>query len=92
MSRFEELDRLSSKELHDRATRVARRRFDVGFFWQLLKSIPTAEAAAGHLDEAEQDIAHVSSQVHDAVHADEGAVADALRPLYIDYLLKQEES
>lgn len=91
MANFDEFDKLSSKELHDRATRLARKRFDVGFFWQLLKSIPTAEAAAGHLDEAEQDIAHVSRQVHDAVHADEGAVADALRPVYIDYLLKHEE-
>jgi hypothetical protein len=85
---FDELDRLSSKELHDRASRLAEHRLDVRFFWDLLKDIPAAEAASGAQDEASADIAHASGQVRDFVHADEGKLADALRPVFIDYLLK----
>ena len=88
MSTFEELDKLSSKELHDRATKLAEHRLDVRFFWDLLKEIPAAEAGAGELDEAEFDVATGYQQVTDAVHDDK--VADALRPIYIDYLLKHE--
>jgi hypothetical protein len=90
VSKREELERLSSKELHDRAIRVAEHRVDVGFLWQLLKAIPVAEAAAGNLREAEADVAvsDLVPLIHDFVHADEGKVADALRPMYLDYLEK----
>lgn len=88
MADVEELDRLSSKELHDRAIHVALRKLDIGFFWDLLKAIPAAEAVAGHPDRAGEDIAHVSKQVADAFHGDEGELADALRPLYMEYLLE----
>ena len=88
MPTFEELDALPSKELHDRAVGVAEHRLDVAFFWRLLKDIPAAEAAAGDVGEAEADIAHVSSLVSDAMHTDDGKLADALRPVYIDYLLR----
>jgi hypothetical protein len=91
MTTFEELDTLSSKELHDRAIKLAEHRVDVRFFWDLLKEIPAAEAVAGELDEAEFDVARARSQIHDAVHSDEGKLADALRPIYIDYLLKHEK-
>jgi hypothetical protein len=88
MPTFDELDRLPSKELHDRAARLAEHRLDITFFWDLLKDIPAAEAAGGDEHEAGADIAHVSGQVRDFVHADEGKLADALRPVFIDYLLK----
>ena len=42
-----ELEALSSQELHDRATRLAWRRLDVGFLWDLLSTIPEARAAVG---------------------------------------------
>jgi hypothetical protein len=86
----EELERLTSKELHDRAVRVAERRLDVGFLWRLIKTIPVAEAAAGNLDHAEADIgvADLTPLLADLHHDDEGPLADALRPLYIDYLEK----
>jgi hypothetical protein len=86
----EELDRLSSKELHDRAIRLAERRLDVGFLWQLIKAIPVAEAAAGNLREAQADVAvgDLVPLVHDFIHSDEGELADALRPMYIEYLEK----
>lgn len=90
MSDVESLDLLSSKQLHDRAVHIALKRLDVQFFWDLLSSIPAAETVAGHPDKAGEDIAHVSRQVADALHGDEGDLADALRPLYMDYLLKHD--
>jgi hypothetical protein len=86
----EELEQLSSKELHDRAVRLAEHRLDVGFLWRLLKAIPVAEAAAGNLPEAQADVAvgDLVPLIHDFVHADEGELADALRPMYLDYLEK----
>jgi hypothetical protein len=87
---LEELERLSSKELHDRAVRLAERRFDVGFLWRLLKAIPVAEAVAGNLREAETDVAvgDLVPLIDDFMHSDEGELADALRPMYLDYLSK----
>jgi hypothetical protein len=90
MPTFDELDALPSKELHDRAVKIAEHRLDLAFFWHLLEYAPLAEAVSGDVDEARGDVAHVSAQVHDAVHSDDGKLADALRPLYIDYLLKHE--
>jgi hypothetical protein len=86
MSEREELDRLSTKELHDRAMAHARRHFDVGFLWDLIKAVPVAEAAAGHKGEAEADVVSLTSLITDVVYSNEAEVAEQLRPLYIDYL------
>ena len=86
MPTFEELDELSSKDLHDQAVHLAEKRLDVTFLWRLLKTIPAAEAASGEVGGATVDIAHVSSLVRDATESGKGALADALRPLYIAYL------
>ena len=90
MSTPKELDKLSTKELHDRAFRVAERRLDVRFFWNLLEYAPVAEAMAGHTQHAEADVLSLSATVQDATHSGENEVADALRPIYIDYLLKHD--
>ncbi len=84
----DELEKLPSKELHDRAVRLAEHRLDVVYLWRLLKAIPVAEAAAGNLDEAEADVGvgDLVPLLHDFVHSDEGELADALRPMYIEYL------
>jgi hypothetical protein len=84
----EDLHKLSSKELHDRAVKLAEHRLDLGFLWRLIKTIPAAEAAAGNLAQAEADIGvgDLVPLLHDLAHSDEGALADALRPLYIEYL------
>jgi hypothetical protein len=89
----EDLERLSSKELHDRAVGLAERHLDVVFLWRLLKAIPVAEAAAGELEEAESDVgvADLVPLIHDFVHSDEGKLADALRPMYIEYLVEHEK-
>lgn len=86
----EELDALSSKELHDRALSEAAKSVDLRFFWQLLEAIPPAEAAVGRQDEAAQDVMSLRGRLNDLTQAGEGDLADALRPLYIDYLATRE--
>lgn len=87
----EELEALPTLELRDRALRLARRRLDVRFFWDLLEMAPAAEAAAGHEDEADQDILSLSERVADVVNPDTPEEADAFRPIYIGYLLEHED-
>lgn len=86
-----DLERLSSAELHDRATRLAWRRLDVTFLWDLLKTIPEARAVAGDEERSETDIVRPLALLNDLVDADRGGLADALRPLYIDYLEHHED-
>ena len=90
MSTENDLERLSSKELHDLAVSHARRHVDVKFFWDLLKVLPVAEAGAGELDEAEADVASMIAHVDDITHSGEGEVADLLRPFYLDYLQRHD--
>jgi hypothetical protein len=80
------LEQLSAKELHDLAVSRARRHLDVGFFWDLLKFLPVAEAGAGQLDEAEADVTSMIAHVDDLTDSGEGEVAELLRPFYLDYL------
>jgi len=89
MSVDEHLNGLSSKELHDRAISEAARHVDVGFFWRLLQALPAAQAAVGESDEAEQDVMTLRGRLNDLTHSGEGELADALRPLYIEYLAKR---
>jgi hypothetical protein len=84
----DELDALSSRELHDLAVRRALHHVDVEFLWELLRAIPAAEASEGHPAEAGRDITHLSVLIDDAIGSGEGDEAEALRPLYIDYLVK----
>jgi hypothetical protein len=86
MNGREELDKLSTRELHDRAMQRARHHLDVGFLWDLIKAVPVAEAAAGHKGEAEADVVSLSSLITDVLHSNEAEVAEQLRPFYIDYL------
>ena len=84
----DELDALSSRELHDLAVRRALHHVDVEFLWQLLRAIPAAEASEGNASEAGRDVTHLSVLIDDAIDAGDGDVAEALRPLYLDYLVK----
>jgi len=40
------------------------------------------------VDDAEMDVANTVSAIHGYMRADEGELAEALRPMYIDYLLE----
>lgn len=82
------LERLSSHELHDLAVSHAKRHLNVRFFWDLMRILPAAEAAAGELDEANADIQRMSAHVDDVTDAGRGEVAEQLRPFYLDYLRK----
>src|SRR6266702_2678697 len=91
MSDLDDLDALSSRELHDLAVRRARHHLDVAFLWDLLRALPAGEAIAGHPDHAGADALHLSALIGDTIDADETDVADALRPLYLDYLRKHRK-
>ena len=82
------LEQLSSEELHDLAVTRAKRHFDVRFFYDLVKTLPAAEAAAGEFEEAETDILRLSAHVDDVTDAGKGEVAEMMRPFYIEYLRK----
>ena len=86
MPTFEELNQLSSRELHDRAMARAKRHLDARFFWDLLQITPAAQVAAGEPVDAEEDVEHWSMQVHDAVKAEPEDAVDGRRAFYIDYL------
>ena len=83
----QELEQLSSQELHDRAMSHARRHLDVGFLWRVLKALPAAQAAGGDINEANADITHVSALITDALSTrDDPQALEGLRPMYIEYL------
>jgi hypothetical protein len=84
------LDALSSPELHDLAVSHAKRHLNVRFFWDLMKFLPAAEAAAGELAEADADIQRMSAHVDDVTDAGRGEVAEQLRPFYLEYLRKHK--
>ena len=90
---FEELDKLSSRELHDRATHHAEHHLDLKFLWELVEMLPVAEAAKGDVAEADQDIQSARGLIVDALETDhDGRLLDALRPLYIEYLMKHDDA
>ena len=88
MTTREELDALSSRELHDMAVHHAEKHADIKFLWEVLRALPAAEAIEGHEGHAEMDITSVSGFIADALTSGRTDLSDALRPMYIDYLLK----
>lgn len=92
MADVENLDALSTRELHDRAMQLAVRRRDMGFMWELLRMIPAAEAAAGHLDRGENNLLHASALITDFMRAGSADLGEALRPVYLDYLTRHTAS
>jgi hypothetical protein len=88
----EELEQLSTEELHHRAIAHAERHLDVKFFWSLLKVIPAAKAASGDEGEAEYDIQSAKGLIWDALRSGEGELAEALRPMFVDYLRKHPDA
>ena len=87
----EELEALSTPDLYDRATKYARHHADVKFFWEILQALPVAESTV-NLEEGESDVRSIWSHLNDRKTAREGPVADALRELYIDYILKHPKA
>ena len=89
MTTRDDLEALSTKELYDQAVGVAKRRLDVGFFWDLLKALPVAEEVIGDDDRSKTDIRRPLALLNDLLYdADSGPLGEALRPMYVDYLLE----
>lgn len=88
----DELDELSTEELHDRAVHRAERHLDVRFLWRLLSEIPAAETLTGDEGEASYDAQFLKGLLTDALRSGHGDLGEALRPLYLDYLRKHPDS
>ena len=86
MSETDTLDQLSSEQLHGLAVDRAKHHLDARFFWNLMKLLPAAEAAAGEWDEAENDVQRMSGHLDDITDSGRGEVAENLRPFYLEYL------
>ena len=86
MTLRDELDALSTRELHDRSIAVAKRRMDVGFLWRLIEALPVAEAVVGDEQRSKVDVMRPLALINDLFDAGEGDLGEALRPLYVDYL------
>jgi hypothetical protein len=86
---YDDLESVSSRELHDRAFAHAQKHLDIGFFWRLLKAIPEAEAVAGSPDESTTDLFHISAWLADFL--DSRDLDDALRPFYAEYLVEHSK-
>ncbi len=88
----DDLDKLPTRELHDRAVRRAERHMDMKFLWSLLQAIPAAEVVSGDVGEADYDLESSKGLIYDAVHSGDGALGEALRPLFLDYLRRHPDA
>jgi hypothetical protein len=86
----DDLDKLSTHELHDRAIRRAERHVDVKFFWRLLQLVPAAKAASGDTGEADYDVQFLKGLISDALRSGDGELGEAMRPVFLDYLREHE--
>ncbi|MEV2276465.1 hypothetical protein AB0I72_12825 [Nocardiopsis sp. NPDC049922] len=87
----ENFERLSTEELRDRAVELARERWDVRFFWRLLRLIPAAEAVAGNMEASDASVAQASGFLYEALSVESDTkVQEALRPVYVEYLKTHE--
>ncbi|MEY2515621.1 MAG: hypothetical protein QOJ89_2979 [bacterium] len=86
MTDADALDSRSPEQLHDLAVRHALRHLDVGFFIDLMRKLPVAEAAVGQVGEAEADVLTLRAHLDDITDSGRGEVAEMLRPFYLDYL------
>lgn len=89
--RLAELDALSTEELRERAFALARKRNDVGFFWEVLRHLPHADDTEG----LDWSLGAVGASIDDLVALWREFEGEALRetePLlraaFIDYLLR----
>jgi hypothetical protein len=85
-----ELEALPIKELHDLAMDEARTHLDVGFLWDVVKALPVAEEAIGDDQRSKVDIMRPLALINDFLYdTDSGELGEALRPMYVDYLLRR---
>lgn len=93
MTTREELDGMATRELHQLALDVAKRRLDVAFVWDLVKALPVAEEVVDDDQRSKIDIMRPTAMLNDLLYdSGEGDLGEALRPMYLDYLAKHLES
>jgi hypothetical protein len=85
----EELDRLSTEELRQKAFDRAESKRDVGFFWDLVRHLPSAETAGtedGSAGNITGGIAESVEAVRELFGHDLGDAEPLVRARFIDYL------
>jgi hypothetical protein len=91
MATRDELEALPIKDLHDHAIATARKHLDVGFLWDLVKALPVAEEAIGDDQRSKVDIMRPLALINDFLYdTDSGQLGEALRPMYVGYLLSKD--
>ncbi len=84
-----ELEQLSTEELRKRAFHRAERHADVGFFWDLVRHLPSAtelNAEDGSLGSVGDSITEVVAMVRELMGKGLGEHEPLLRARFIDYL------
>jgi hypothetical protein len=87
----DELDRLSTEELRQRAFDRAEKHHDVGFFWDLIKHLPPSEdiasedASSGNITGGLADAVEL---VRELMGRDLGDAEPLVRARFIDYIRK----
>ena len=83
----EDLETMTSHDLHDRAIGSAKAEDDLDWLWHLLRSIPAAEGQVGDLEDSGMDVASTVSAINGYTRADRD-LPGTLRSRYVDYLLE----
>ena len=83
----EDLEKMTSGDLHDRAIGTAKIERDLDWLQHLLLSIPAAEGELGDLEDSGMDMAGTVSAINGYARADRN-LPDILRAQYVDYLLE----
>ena len=90
----EELDRLSTEDLRKRAFHKAERHGDVGFFWDLMKRLPSAtdlDAEDGSAGALTGSISEAIDMVRELLGKDDlGDREPLVRARYIEYLRERK--
>jgi hypothetical protein len=87
----EELDRLSTEELRQRAFERAEHHRDIGFFWDLIRHLPssddiaTEDASSGNITGG---VADAVEMVRELMGRGLGDAEPLIRARFIDYLRK----
>jgi hypothetical protein len=83
----EDLETMTSRDLHDRAIGMAKAEGDLDWLWHLLRSIPTAEGEVGDLEDSGMDMLSTVSAINGYARADR-YLTGTHRSQYVDYLLE----
>jgi hypothetical protein len=85
----DELDSLSTEELRKRAFHRAERHGDIGFFWDLVRHLPSTtdvQTEDGSLGSVTYSISELVELVRELMGKDLGDAEPILRARFLDYL------